>query len=241
MDIKYIGNVGPASGEGGGGSSFDPTAITGYDATKKQELFNENGTLKWKTVKIAYTNFLDSYNWIKANSACPDSYASMEQIIKVSLSYKRDNSQYSQCVSNSAEDNTMMGVGSYANQGSKLKMYDGSEHIGQTVVTEQLQTYWLRIIADGNKNSTLYSLIDNNGDYTIDTLPELSQFTEETSASNFTLAGKYFTIGINNIHNGTKMTIYEAKLLIDNVKVFDLQDPSGYKVNGNIIKLYWYE
>lgn len=32
---------------GGGGSSFDPTTVDGYDATAEQKLINDEGTLRW--------------------------------------------------------------------------------------------------------------------------------------------------------------------------------------------------
>ena len=39
------------SGNAGGcGGSFDPTVITGYNASQKQHLVNDNGTLKWEAV-----------------------------------------------------------------------------------------------------------------------------------------------------------------------------------------------
>jgi len=224
-----------------GSTAFDPTAITGYDATKKQVLFEDNGTLKWKTRKIGYTNFLQDYNYILANSACPASYTSLEQIIKVSICQRLNETSYSQCITNSSVDNAVVGIGNHSNQGDKFKLYDGNEHLGNTSVTSYLQTYWIKAIADGDNNCSLYTLIDNSGAYTIDTLPEISQFTQETSSTNWTLANKTFSVGISNQHNGTMMTVYEVQLFIDDVKVFDLQDPSGYKVYGNVRTLYWYE
>ena len=52
MDIKFLGNAGlPAASSS---PSFDPTALSGYDATKKQELVNDEGTLKWKNDDSLY-------------------------------------------------------------------------------------------------------------------------------------------------------------------------------------------
>lgn len=36
-----------ADGSSGGGGSFDPTTVDGYDATAEQKLINDEGTLKW--------------------------------------------------------------------------------------------------------------------------------------------------------------------------------------------------
>lgn len=45
--ISICNGLAVASLQGGGGSSFDPTSVDGYDATAKQMLINNTGTLKW--------------------------------------------------------------------------------------------------------------------------------------------------------------------------------------------------
>lgn len=57
----YFGKAKPALSGGGGGGSFDPTQIEGYDATKQQLLMNDEGTLKWSENSSAGAPTLTTY------------------------------------------------------------------------------------------------------------------------------------------------------------------------------------
>jgi len=67
------------------------------------------------------------------------------------------------------------GIAIYSN---KLGIFSGGWVLGSTTFTEG--TYWIRAIYD-NGTLSLYSLADN--DYTLDTLPAISDWTAETTLS----------------------------------------------------------
>lgn len=219
-------------------NQLDIELIPGYDSTKTQTLVDENGTLKWKTEKICWSDF-NSTSYIDSNETCP-SYTSAEVLIKLSACYRTDTESYGQVFISSSSGNTnygfRQGVG-----GGYIDIYNGSNHIAdQNLLDYSRICYWFKGVCDGSGNTSLYSLPGDQ--YTLDTLPtNISDWTFRQSCSGgFTFASKNFRVGASGTWHGATCIIYECIMKLDNELYFDLQS-EDYKVYGTLKKDVWYE
>ena len=238
MDIKYIGNIGPAAGEGsgGGGSSFDPTAITGYDATKKQQLLNDSGTLKWKNKTISYTNF-SSDNRMVSVASTPSSFTDAKIFIHVKSSAIPSSPSTGQ-VFFSTEGNTA-NVGFTA--GNYIDLYNGSSNVaGSLILNAYKNDYWLRIDVSGEGNASLYYILDSN--YSFENLPtDLSSWTYSIAHTNYNITNKKINIGDSTSSYCPRTTIMmDFKMIFDDVLTHDLQDEADFLKYGNLIPVVDY-
>lgn len=101
---------------------------------------------------------------------------------------------------------------------------------GQTAITPGVD-YFYRLKSDGNGNFVFYTLLA--GDYTIDTLPDLSQWTVECSTTNNWLAGQQFYFSYNSGSTSEfwrygSINLYESSIYVDGDVLFDGSDSSDW-------------
>lgn len=125
-------------------------------------------------------------NGLKLPSSLPSTITSLDIIFKGNLTNVSSNSVIF------AHANTSERYIGIRNTG-KFSMYTSSWVEGTTALSTGTE-YWFRVVKDGN-NYKGYTLVDNS--YTLDTLPDLSSWTQEFSTSTNIFSGLLFNVGYN--------------------------------------------
>lgn len=105
---------------------------------------------------------------------------------------------------------------------------------GQDQVDENIH-YWFCLDSSDGQTFTYYTIEDNN--YTLSTLPQLSEWTEQCNINEDFLSGEDFYIGYNPFSLGEywKGKIFECQIIVDNQEWFNLQTAEegvDYENNG---------
>lgn len=130
-----------------------------------------------------------SSNYAQINKTFPSSFTSFKAIFKITTGSSL--TSHHNCVfGNNGSTNTSIII----RNTSKFSYYTGSWVEGKTALNANT-TYWF-CVNYANSNFTGYILADN-GSYTLDTLPDLSQWSTEWTSSTNIFAGNIFNIGYN--------------------------------------------
>lgn len=106
--------------------------------------------------------------------------------------------------------------------------------VGQEQIEEKTN-YWFCLDSSDGQTFTYYTIEDNN--YTLNTLPQLSEWVEQCNINENFLSGENFYIGYNPFSQGEywKGRLFECQIIIDNQEWFNLQTAEegvDYENNG---------
>ena len=128
-------------------------------------------------------------NYAQINKTFPNSFTSFKAIFKITTGSSL--TSHHNCVFG---NNGSANVSIIIRNTSKFSYYTGSWVEGKTELNTNT-AYWF-CVNYANNNFTGYILADN-GSYTLDTLPDLSQWSTEWTSSTNIFAGNIFNIGYN--------------------------------------------
>ena len=128
-------------------------------------------------------------NYAQINKTFPNSFTSFKAIFKITTGSSL--TSHHNCVFG---NNGSSNVSIIIRNTSKFSYYTSSWVEGKTALNANT-TYWF-CVNYANNNFTGYVLADN-GSYTLDTLPDLSQWSTEWTSSTNIFAGNIFNIGYN--------------------------------------------
>lgn len=223
---------------GGGGSSFDPTKVEGYDATKQQVLLNDLGTMRYKSpvLRSAYCGF-NSSAAVFATTNMPSSYTTAKLIMNFSISRATNSGQNIIHTGNNAQ----FGFGPDGNFGSYNGSSAGVTQTGYVLPTGE-HRLWVQAIVDGTTDTlSLYCIQDNNGVYSRATLPsDLSDWIFVDTNTSFSWKGQSFQFGNSPDYSYAplNMTLFDGVLTFDDVTFLDMNEPSTYRIQNLTKMLY---
>ena len=128
-------------------------------------------------------------NYAQINKTFPSTFTSFKAIFKITTGSSL--TSHHNCVfgNNGSSNNSII-----IRNTSKFSYYTGSWIEGKTTLNTNT-TYWF-CVNYANNNFTGYVLADN-GSYTLDTLPDLSQWSTEWTSNTNIFKGNIFNIGYN--------------------------------------------
>ena len=154
------------------------------------------------------TGFSDS-NYAQITRTFPAVISSLKMIFKVTTG--SDLTSHHNCIlGNAGTSNKNITIRSSAH----FSYYTGSLFEGKTTL-EPDKTYWF-CVNYANEKFTGYCLEDD-GNYTLDTLPELNEWNQEWTSSTDIFAGNTFNIGYNK--NSTS-EFFEGSFDLNNCKIW---------------------
>lgn len=148
-------------------------------------------------------------NYAQITRTFPDFFSSLKMIFKVTTG--SDLTSHHNCIfGNAGTSNRSIIIRNSAH----FSYYTGSWVEGKTTL-EPDKTYWF-CVNYADETFTGYCLEDD-GHYTLDTLPELNEWNEEWTSSNNIFAGNIFNIGYNK--NSTS-EFFEGSFDLNNCKIW---------------------
>ena len=209
------------------------TQIDGFNANAPvQRLANLYGVQKWQTQELWYSNF-STYTVFQVTQTLPSTISSIDVILEATTSTATHVQNLFLFLTNGSYGSGIFWEKSTtAGHQGQLGYWDESEvTYFNAYVTSTPSTTWFRAIGD-NSSQTLYYLTDNN--YTIETLPELSQWTNlGTMHESYASKGMAFSSeGGNYFDRDGVLKNYYIKA--NGNLFFDLRTGEGMTlVNGN--------
>lgn len=158
-------------------------SVPGYIAKVSADNFILIGSPTIDSDKVV-SNFSNS-NYLNVDETIPSSYTSMDIIFKANFTSLTSHN----CLLGTQSGGNWFGT---RNTGY-FATYSGSWVTGTTVLSTGTD-YWFRVINNGT-TSTGYLLVDDN--YTLDTLPDISQWSQEWTTTNYNIKNQKLRVGYN--------------------------------------------
>jgi len=171
-----------------------------------------------------YRGSNNNYKGVLVNDTFPSTITQFEFIIKAYTDNPTATSYHNVLFAdNATEKYFAVRGGGYG----KFSLYDGSWTNGSTSI--QANTwYWYRVIFDG---TTLTGYILEDNDYNIDSLPDLSNWSQEWSKNSNILANKQFIFGCNRYSNNEywhkDIDFSQTKIVVNNDTVYSYNSNIG--------------
>ena len=171
-----------------------------------------NGYFKNNFCTISDTNILSGFsttNYVQITKAFPDSFSNFKIIFKVTTG--NSVTSHHECIFGNT---TSTNVSIIIRNTGRFSYYIGSWVEGATTLQANT-SYWFGV----NYNSGTFTgyLLQDNGNYSLETLPEFSKWTTEWSSTTNIFAGRIFNIGYNR---NVPAEFFEGTFDLNNCKIW---------------------